>query len=133
MQDGVRSLVHRGRHVIQGSNVRAFLEAEPQPLVVSLRHLPDEIQHDMELFQAATDQLDISWGDRVICKQSLHVLARIYSSLALSESKDWVRRRLSAAPTHFPRDLVKLLERRDPPAMAIVARFFALMKFIDDI
>lgn len=60
-------------------------------------------------------------------------LNTLYIALFKGEDAQWIRRRLCAIPAQVPLGFVGLLEWQDPRAMAILARFLALMKPCDEI
>ncbi|PMD40734.1 hypothetical protein L207DRAFT_633708 [Hyaloscypha variabilis F] len=69
---------------------------------------------------------------REIYNGAIGYLEHIKSRIRAGEQSHWVQRRLAILPGEVPRGLVGLLEEGDPRTLAILARFFALLKYIDE-
>ena len=90
--------------------------------------LPSCIWRDSHSLLQGTDTEDFDPQTRRIYEGALTYLNTIYIALLKGEDAQWTRRRLCGMPAHVPTGFVGLLEQQDPRAMAILARFLALMK-----
>jgi hypothetical protein len=72
-------------------------------------------------------------GRREIYAQALEYLEHVKLRIQAGEESHWIQRRLAILPGEVPAGFVGLLEEGDPLALAILARFFALLKYIEEL
>ena len=131
--------VHKGVEIvylksipfIQRCNLLVALGAEAavyqtDPLCKEV--LPSRIWRDSRSLLEGTDTEGFDLQARRIYEGALTYLNTIYIALLKGEDAQWTRRRLCGMPAHVPPAFVGLLEQQDSRAMAILARFLALMK-----
>ena len=63
-----------------------------------------------------------------ILKRALQFMVSIQFGQRVHEPEEWTQRRISMMPAIVPTGLLTLLEAEDPLAMAILARYFMLLK-----
>jgi hypothetical protein len=130
MPNGVEAVLQKSMPFCPGgSHVLVMLTVGPAASIkedVSGEYLPATILHDSQSLIAES-----SSDDREIHQGAIIYLHSMYLALLRGEDPEWTRYRLFAMPSNVPRGFLGLLEREDPCAMAILARFLALMKMCD--
>jgi hypothetical protein len=77
------------------------------------------------------DNPSLSPERREIYAETLAHLEHIKSRLKAGEESHWIQRRLATMPGEVPKEFVGLLGEENPLALAILARYFALLKFVE--
>jgi hypothetical protein len=133
LQRGVEHLMNATKSIIGVSPIHEFLEITPEPdykTYIPSRSPQFRISDDTP-FQLTTEDPKISPERQEIYHQTLSYFSPIKEALQTGGEPEWIQRRLAAMPNMAPEGLVALLEERDPLALAILARHYALMKFVD--
>lgn len=116
-----------------GSHVLLVLVVRPAVIDVDLlsgEYLPATILQDSLALQQGL-VTKCSPDDRAIYQDTIFYLHSVYLALLRHEDPEWTRYRLYAMPGTIPQGFLGLLEREEPRAIAILARFLALMKLCD--
>jgi hypothetical protein len=134
MHNGIGVLASLAIPFIQGSNVLVAVTAVV-PISQTALHeetLCGKFLQDSHSLLEGTETGAFDPKTRRTYEQALNYLHTIYIALINREDIQWTRRRLCCMPANVPNGFVELLERRDPRALAILARFLALLKPCDD-
>lgn len=133
LQDGVRTLLRGTLSLDPCSKMQTYLRMEPY-LDYYRTWVPnsgeDIFPHDPLLPYIASNS-EITLEKKAIYDKTLERVLSIKNAMLSGHMTHWVRRLVAATPAFVPPGIVSLLEERDPLALAIIARYFALMKFVD--
>lgn len=133
MPRGVEALHQKSLPFLPGgSHVLLSLVVRPAVIDVDLlsgEYLPLIILQDSMSLQEGV--AECSPDDRAIYQGAISYLHSVYLALLRGEDTEWTRYRIYAMPGTIPQGFLGLLEREEPRAMAILARFLALMKLCD--
>lgn len=133
LQDGVRNLLRGTLSLDPSSKMQTYLRMEPY-LDYYHTWIPnsgEDIFPDDPLIPYIVGNPDITPEKRNIYDKTLERVLSIKNAMLSGHMIYWVRRLVAATPAFVPSGIVSLLEERDPVALAIIARYFALMKFVD--
>jgi len=132
---GLREIAKESIHYIEDSNIRAYAMLNPESEV---NHPPPPTPPDPPITFPPDPFLEhwsslphISPQNQKIYAQSVAYLSLIKSRMKAGEKSYWIQRRLSIIPGEVSDGFVGLLELEDPIALAILARFFAIMKRVE--
>lgn len=131
---GTIMLYHMCIPHLRSSNVLTVLGIRPAKLIVGSSakdFLPSLIWKDSISLRDGFKAKDIDRKTKLVYECTLSYIEEIYIALLKAEEPEWTRRRHFGMPAVVPRGFVKLLEQQDPRAMAILARYMALMKMCD--
>jgi hypothetical protein len=120
--------------LLRASNVPIVFGIRPAKFVVGFSakyFLPCSIWEDSLLLREGLDAEGFDPKIKSVYDRALAYIEEIYIALLREEAPEWIRRRHSGFLVIVPRGFVKLLEQQDPRAMAILARYMALMKMCD--
>jgi hypothetical protein len=134
MHHGMTNLYHMSVNALQGSNILCVFGVTPAQFnldALPQDWLPRVIQHDLFALLEGSEDKNGDPKVSVIYQSAVSYLKLIYVALLREEDPQWTRFRLYAMPSRIPKAFVGLLERKDPRAMAILARFMALSKLCD--
>jgi hypothetical protein len=95
--------------------------------------LPSRLWRDSCSLLEGTGTESFDSQARRIYEEALTYLNTIYIALLRGEDAQWTYQRQCSMVSKLPKGFVGLLEQQDPRAMAILARFLALMKPCDGI
>jgi hypothetical protein len=132
---GIAALAAKTTPIIEKTNIMVGLRAVPQWIPTDTLYeeaLPSRMWQDSRalLEGFSTDGYDPQ--TQAIYEGSVCYLNSIYIALLRGEDAVWTRRRLCEMPSNAPKGFVGLLEQHDARAMAILARFQALLKPCND-
>ena len=136
MHHGATTIYHMCIPYLHGSNTLFAFGIEPPRFdvcILARDFLPSLIWEDSLSLLEGLDVQAVGSKVKSVYEGCLAYLDVIYMALLREEDSHWTRRRLHGMPTNVPRGFVDLLEQQDPRAMAILARFFALMKMCDGV
>lgn len=129
--EGVRHIVSATRQYIDGSGIEAYIDVRPEPSSNPCQNeyqpcFPEDVLFAIGILDSATPER------REIYNQCLEYLAKVKEAIRNGEKVHWIRRQFSTMPVFIHKDFVGLVEDQDPIAIAVLGRFFALMKFVDE-
>ena len=102
----------------------------PQPCLE--QYLLEDFQEDPLLaFLGSTTKIELE--RKIVYTHAMTYLELIKDCIRSGESADWIRQRLSIAPCEFGNEFVSLMRSDDSIAMLILARFFSLFTFVDQV
>lgn len=129
-QAGARYLFHFVESHIEGSGVKAFIDwrSEDQRQTPRPQHFSFPEDPLLELWDADPD---LTAEQKETCEGALAYLALLKDCISKGERRHWMQRRLSVTPSMIPPEFLPLLQEEAPIALAILARVFALLKFVD--
>lgn len=77
------------------------------------------------------EAMDIVSERRQVYEGAMTYLLSVRDAIKGRERHHWIRRRLSIMPSQVPAAFVGFLEREDGVAIALLSRYYGLMKFIE--
>lgn len=102
------------------------------PLPGNEHHINSGFESDPLLaFLELDDEIDSE--QRVVYMHAMSYLELLKDCLQVGERTQWIRQRLSIAPCAFGDKFLALLQENDPISLLILARFFALFTFVDNV
>jgi hypothetical protein len=135
LQEGIAQLYHQTKEHIIDTDVQAFIDARPAENETPINYFSPSQEgftadHLLDIWRT---KLSIPLERVSVYAAAFDLLALIKMSINQGEKAHWVQRKLSTVPGKLPKEFVSYLEQNDPLAMAIMARFFALSKFVDGV
>lgn len=88
-------------------------------------------QEDMAHFSNKIKESNIAVDDNKVYHATLTELASMYSSIGAKASQHSLRQQVATMPLRLPPRFLKLVEQKEPIAMALLARNLALLKVIE--
>ncbi|KAE9367822.1 hypothetical protein N431DRAFT_486845 [Stipitochalara longipes BDJ] len=116
---------------IDDQDIRAYIFLNPDQNSAPSSTQDPILEFPDDPFLHLWDDPSLPSERREIYYQTLGYLEHIKSRIRAGEKSHWVQRRFAILPGEVPTGFVRLLEKGDPLALAILARFFALLKYID--
>jgi hypothetical protein len=129
---GVREVSRKTLSHIEDSDIRAyaFLNPESDATLSLIPGSPVDFPDDP--FLRLWDEPSVPPERREIYSQALKYLELLKSRIKAGEKSHWIQRRFALIPGEVPKGFVGLIEEDDPLALAILARFFALLKYVEE-
>ncbi|KAL2073311.1 hypothetical protein VTL71DRAFT_10635 [Oculimacula yallundae] len=141
LQLGIRQVYFETDEFIRGSSVRRYVDLR--------RDLKPKIPLDSagmfstgvnsRGFQFPPDPFLSSWESLSVVPErtsiyatTLAYLSGLKDGIGFDEEMRWIQRRLGWLTIGLPREFIGFLEEGDPLAIVILARFYALLKYIDE-
>jgi hypothetical protein len=129
---GVREVGRETLSHIEDSDIRAYAFLNPES-DAALSLIPDSpVDFPDDPFLYLWDEPSLPPERREIYAQALEYLELVKSRIKAGEKSHWIQRRLALMPGEVPKGFVGLLEEEDPLAFAILARFFALLRYMEE-
>ncbi|KAH7356794.1 hypothetical protein BKA65DRAFT_423315 [Rhexocercosporidium sp. MPI-PUGE-AT-0058] len=141
LQLGIKEIYFETDQFIKDTSVRNYIDLRPdlRPKAVVKNSEMFPLNVNRNGFEFPHDALLISWdslsisSERVpIYSAALKYLLGLKDSIGFHEEIRWIQRRLAWLVHGVPREFVGYLEEGDPLAIVILARFFALLKYVDE-
>lgn len=136
LQLGAKDLYYETKDYIEGSSVKEFIELKPEPgntFSPSSSHNDFDFPPDILLSTwSSHPSIPMSAEREPIYAGTLAYLLHLKYTIKSQEKPHWVQRRICKMPSKIPREFIGFLEQQDPLAVAILARFFALLKYVDE-
>lgn len=128
----LRKISHEALLHIEDSDIRtyAYLAPDRDSTLKPVQGPPLDFPADP--FLHLWDNPSLPSERREVYSQVLKYLELFKSRMKAGEESHWIQRRFAILPGKIPSEFVVLLEEGDPLALAILARFFALLKYIDE-
>jgi len=118
---------------IDDQDIRAYAFLNPDAeSILKLTQEEPILEFPDDPFLTLWDTLSLPSDRREIYYQTLEYLGHIKSRIRVGEQAHLVQRRLGMLPGKVPSGFLGLLEESDPLAFAILARFFAVLKYTDE-
>jgi hypothetical protein len=132
LQAGVREVAGKTLSHIEDPDIRAYAFLNPETNS-TLSLIPDSrVDFPDDPFLYLWDEPSLPPERREIYCQALKYLELLKSRIKAGEKPHWIQRRFALIPGEVPKEFLGLLEEEDPLACAILARFFALLKYVDE-
>lgn len=138
---GARELFKKTKPYIEGSDVQAWSEWRPDLRFHSSLNNTNTTSNSTP-FMFPYDPLIDLWSALPassappalvpIYASAFSYLALLKSCIVNQEPRHWVQRRFSIITSEVPIEFLQILEQKDGLAFAIMARVFALLRFVDE-
>lgn len=137
MTKGMRGLLYSTAHWIRGSNVTRAMFDWPPPMGTLWMDDSNKIdrrcfEEDVAGLESILEGLELGTGRSQPYEMAVRFLHSVQEAKVLGEATRWIQRRLQAFPVVVPWDFSDMLDRKDPRALGVPARYFVLMKKVDD-
>ncbi|PVH84547.1 hypothetical protein DL98DRAFT_569059 [Cadophora sp. DSE1049] len=144
LQRGTKEIFYHTNLIIAGSStkkwvdIRSDLRGEPipRPVETSAPYLnPKGLEFPSDkllLWWDSSNSLSIPAERKAVYDATLAYLAGLKDGIGFHEEMRWIQRRLTWLIHGIPREFVGYLEEGDPLAIAILSRFYALLKYVDE-
>ncbi|MCJ1226576.1 hypothetical protein MMC12_003229 [Toensbergia leucococca] len=136
MVQGARAVYFAASTWFQGTNVMAYVNAEPVIGDQDWIAYRQSTEGNQTRFTPLLDGLEVGNTTsqiREIYGETLSYIDSIHSAILLKEPHHYIHRRLVVVAAKFSHVFLDMLRHKDPRAMAILAHYFALMKFVDSV
>lgn len=113
------------------SHLARPLEPHKPPEFHHHTYINREFPHD-PLPSLVESDISITPDRKGIYTRALTYISLIKECIVKGEKPPWIQHRLSIVPSVLGKDFCVLMQERDPLSLVILARLFALLKFVDE-